>query len=104
MSLYSIESFILNLQSLLDELPRDNLEYLIDPGIIPCRNLVAGIHSRISTPLTIPEVLSCVGYATFEWDFSLGGIGVYEVGFGADDVDYNVVGDVFLEFEKPGKC
>jgi hypothetical protein len=104
MSPHPIKSFILNLLSLLYQLSRDNLEYLINPGIIPCRNLVAGVHSRISTSLTIPKVFGGVGYAAFEWDFSLGGVGVYEVGFGAYDVDYNVVGDVFLEFEKPGEC
>lgn len=58
---------------------------------------MAGIGSKFR----IAEVLSGVGHAALKRDFALARVGVNEIDFGANNVDYYVGGDVFLEFDEP---
>jgi len=47
------------------------------------------------------EVICYVGDAALEWDVALGGVPRDDVGFGADDVEDNVCGEVAAEFGEP---
>jgi hypothetical protein len=62
---------------------------------------MAGVHASPSEAFVIAQVFGGVRETAFEWNLAFRGVGVDQVGFGTDDVDDDVVVDIFFEFEKP---
>lgn len=96
-----VEPFPLDFLAPLYQLAGDDLEDLVDAGIVASRDLVAGVHAGPAEAFVVAQVLGSIGHTSLERDFALRRVGVDQVGLGADDMDDDIVVDVFLEFDQP---